>query len=75
MMVEGAFVELNSERFADAGALVTTLLVLREDESCQISWPWPEKLIGPECVGADVQACDSDGGKPMTVVRGATVSL
>jgi len=73
MIVEGALVAL--KRFVVTGAWITTLLLPREGESCQMSCPWPEKLIGPECVCADVHARDSDGGKPMTVVRGAAGSL
>jgi len=45
----------------------------REDESCQISWPCPEKLSGPECTDSGCHAWDSDGGKPMTEVCGAEV--
>jgi len=61
---------LNSGRLPADGALVAALL-LCDGESCQISWPWPEKLTGPERGCGACHALDSDGGKPITEVRGA----
>ena len=60
---------------SDCGLDTSASLLRDEDgESCQISCPCPEKLSAPEPVRFDRstgETCESAGGNPITVVRGA----
>src|SRR5208282_2476783 len=51
--------------------------VVDDVEFCQIWWPWPEKLSGPECTGATLELAPElfTGGKPMVTCVGCALEL